>query len=527
MMKFLILYIRSIVLAGSILLVISIYYYIHTIIPSGTNQTTKLEEVYAFLSVIYLYLSLLWGPLYGAFPNLPLKALYFKARRTIGVSAFVFGLLHAYIAFFGLLGGFDGFNFLTTNYVVSILFGAVGLAIFFLMTLTSLDYAVNKLGKHWKRLHRFVYIAAVVIFIHTVMLGSHFINLSEWIPKLFLMLVGFLVLLEAIRFDAFLARHFGNRPSVGVAFFFVAVVISGASGLIFLPSGSGGVSSILNIHAQHQLLAQQALQAANQSQTPSNIPGLTGDKTKRYTASFIAQTPVQPNQDTLLTFRVYDASSGNPISLFRTLYAWPMHLIIVDSGLSYYDHVHPTQQENGEFTITTQFPHADFYHLYIQFQPFGGIEQQIGFTLPVGVQATDSVPRSTQPLDTNLTKVFGDFEVSLDTHGQLKADDMTLGKETLSFTIKDAKTKKPIATLKPFMGAFGHLSMINQSTYDFLHVHPTTLIVPEPDANGGPTVDFLPIGIYGPFKPGVYRIFGEFSAKLGEDFDTNFTIRVE
>jgi hypothetical protein len=68
--------------------------------------------------------------------------------------------------------------------------------------------------------------------------------------------------------------------------------------------------------------------------------------------------------------------------------------------------------------------------------------------------------------------------------------------------------------------------MINEKTFDFIHVHPFSLTVPPPGANGGPTIDFLPIGIYGPFKPGVYHAFAEFNPN-NELFTADFTVKIE
>src|SRR5258708_28105916 len=135
------------------------------------------------------------------------------------------------------------------------------------------------------------------------------------------------------------------------------------------------------------------------------------------------------------------------------------------------------------------------------------------------------VATATKSADTNLTKVFGSYEVTLNTHGGLKASDMTLGNDMLSFTIKDAKTKQPITNLKPYLASFGHVTMINEKTYDFLHVHPYSVVIPQPNASSGPTVDFLPIGIYGPFKPGIYRAFAEFNPN-GKVFTADFTVQV-
>jgi hypothetical protein len=287
-------------------------------------------------------------------------------------------------------------------------------------------------------------------------------------------------------------------------------------------NSSGGVS--FDVHAAHRQLAQEAQQNTVAPNT-SNIPGLDGDKTKRYTASFNHPQTVLPNQDTPLHFQIFEASSGNPVSIFRIAYAKPMHLIITDSTLSYFSHMHPTQQGN-DFTITTQFPKTGLYHIYINFQPLGGIEQQMAFTLPVGVEENDTVNLSTQPVDKAVTKVFGDYAVTMNTHGTLRAEDMSLGVSKISFTLTDAKTKQPITTLKPYLNSFGHLTMIEENTYDFLHIHPYNVTIPAPDATSGPTVDFLPIGIYGAFKPGIYRAFAEFNPD-GKLFTADFTVKVE
>ncbi len=254
----------------------------------------------------------------------------------------------------------------------------------------------------------------------------------------------------------------------------------------------------------------------------SSNPALQGDRTRRFTVSFTPPaTAVQPNQDTQLSFKVYDASSGNPVSIFSRVYEKVMHLIVVDNELQNFSHIHPEQTIDG-FTITTKFPHPGRYHLYLDFQPTGAIEQQFGFTVNVGT--VDQPAVASQNPDTNLTKTFGAYQVTLETP-QLKASEMSLGNQPLKFTIKDAQGQ-PVTTLKPYLASFGHLVMIDTSTYDYLHVHPSNLVAPQPDANGGPTVEFLPIGIYGPFKPGVYKIFAQFNPN-GQLFTSDFTVKVE
>lgn len=521
--------IRFYILITSIGLSLVIYGWIETVIPAGIVQIIKLEQIYAFLALVYLYITLLIGPFCYTFRSFPLHELLIKARRALGVSAFYFSLLHSLLAFFGQLRGFSGLGFLSNTYFVAVSIGFFSLVILVLLTITSFDYAVAKMKfKNWKLLQRFVYLAGILILIHAVLLGTHFSDLSGITAQITFIALSFLLLLEAPRFDSLLKR-FITIPQFGFSFVMLFVIL----GVIFFTSispiistNNGGIS--FDIHAAHRQLAQQALQQSQQNggnRYINSIPGLQGDRTKRYTVSMTADpvTP-QPNQDVTIRFKVYDASSGNRVTFFRILYAKPMHFIIVNSALTYFSHIHPTQ-ENQDFVITTRFPKDDIYHLYIQFQPFGGIEQQVAFTLPVG-QVPSSLTLSKAQSDIDKTKIFGDYAVSVSTHGGLNASAMSAGQQTITLSVTDTKTGSPVTNLKPYLASFGHLTLINEKTFDFIHVHPYSLAIPAPDANGGPTVDFLPIGIYGPFKSGIYRAFAEFNPD-GKLFTADFTLEVQ
>ena len=149
-------------------------FYIFLARPSGDTvffQYGYLASKYAALAFWYLYAALLASPLTQLFPNLPYRMIYVKARRAIGASAFLFGLLHGVINFF-LIGGLAGFLKITSDsqYLIAFSPSFVALIILTLMALTSFDSMVVKLGVWLKRLHRLVYIAAVLIVIHASIL---------------------------------------------------------------------------------------------------------------------------------------------------------------------------------------------------------------------------------------------------------------------------------------------------------------------------------------------------------------------
>ncbi len=515
-MIFLLKYIRWLIFGSSVVVAIFAYVLVQSTFGGESLRTIRTEEVFALLAVTYLYFALLKSPLYLVFPTLPGKTLYHRARKALGLSAFLFAVLHASFAFFGLLGGFGGLGFLTGKYLLAISLSFSALVILTILAITSYKPFIRKLGTKWKIIHRFVYLAALLIIVHALMLGSHFANLSGFIPQVFFVALFFLLFLEAIRFDRYIRKKFSFAPTYSVAFVLCIAFLSILAFMIYAPSS---VSQPFNIHAAHQQLAQQALKDSRNQQ--SQIPGLSGDKTKRFSVNYsVSQNPL-PNQDITIKFSIFDATNGAPVSIFKTLYAKPMHMIIVDNSLTYFSHIHPTQV-GSDFVITTQVPKENLYHIYITFQPFGAIEQQFAFPLQVGA---DKGQLSTKTIDTTFTKTFADYEVSIENLNNLSAKDMTLGNQKITFSLKNAKTGQLVNTLHPYLDSFGHLTLIKQDTYDFMHVHPFSLTIPKSTDTAGPTVDFLPIGIYGPIKPGIYRVFAEFNPD-GTLITADFTIRI-
>lgn len=222
--------VRFYVLVFSAVLSLAVYVWVKSAVFAGPLQTIRLTQAYALIAVVYLYFTLLAGPLCYVARWLPFRGQYFKARRATGVSVFYFGLLHALSAFFGQLGGFSGIASLNTKYLFAISLGSVSMIILLLMTVTSFDFIVAKMTfVKWKILHRFVYLVSMLILVHALILGTHFRDLSDLIPKIFFVAFAFLMLLEANRFDAWLQKKFVSlqrlRISVILVFVFILVYV--------------------------------------------------------------------------------------------------------------------------------------------------------------------------------------------------------------------------------------------------------------------------------------------------------------
>lgn len=120
-------------------------------------------DVAAKLLLISLWIS----PLRLLFPKASWVKLIMRHRRMIGVTCFVYGLGHVIIYALGSDGLAAILEDLTRPFILS---GSVGFLILLVLTITSTNRAIKRLGgKKWKVLHRFVYLAAALIFLHMVL----------------------------------------------------------------------------------------------------------------------------------------------------------------------------------------------------------------------------------------------------------------------------------------------------------------------------------------------------------------------
>ncbi len=482
--------IRFYVLTASILLSAGIYFWVRAEVLGSSLQTIRLNQIFALLSVLYLYVALLAGPLTKLFPGLPYRGQYLKARRAIGVSVFYFALLHSLIAFFGQLNGFSGLGFLSGRYLVAIGMAFVALVILFFMAITSLDVAVEKLGfKNWKRLHRLVYLAGIMVLIHSVMLGTHFVSLSSAIPRILLLALIVLIGLEAIGlYRKITLANPKDTTKATVIVLLAGLIIGGLAYYVGLNT-SGTQGGGLGIHSQH---------LSNKSQPPA------GSVTKSYNVSMVGEVSPQPGSDVPLTFAISQTGTGEPVTDFTVFNEKLAHLVIVDDSMLHFQHVHPNRNGQG-FSATVNFPANGTYRLYLTYQPKGGSEQEVAFKLAVG---NANQPKPDMPPDTNTTKTVQDYSVSIATT-KYQANELSKGQKALTFDIKTS-SGAAVTNLKPYLGSFGHLVMINTETYEYLHVHPG--VTPSSaDASGGPVIDFYPSSLTGAIKPGIYKVFLEFN----------------
>ena len=154
----------------------------------GANPLEFVTRTTGMLTLVFLFLSLFISPV----RRITGLNWLIKFRRMLGLFAFFYGSLHllTYVAF-------DRFFRLTTipGDIATRRFIAVGMGAFLLMfplAITSTDAMVKRLGgKRWARLHRVVYVAAILGVTHYFMLVKSDVRLPLTFAFLLAVLLGF------------------------------------------------------------------------------------------------------------------------------------------------------------------------------------------------------------------------------------------------------------------------------------------------------------------------------------------------
>lgn len=122
----------------------------------------------------FLVVSLIATPLALLFPTARFTRWLVRNRRYFGVAAFSYTLLHT--IFYLYEKSFD--SVMDEFFQLGLITGWIAFFIFLPLAITSNDFFVKKMGPTWKKLQRWVYLAAIMTFIHWA-----FIHLN-WKPAL-------------------------------------------------------------------------------------------------------------------------------------------------------------------------------------------------------------------------------------------------------------------------------------------------------------------------------------------------------
>jgi hypothetical protein len=137
-----------------------------------------------------------------------------------------------------------------------------------------------------------------------------------------------------------------------------------------------------------------------------------------------------------------------------------LHLIVVRSDFTGYQHLHPTLGADGVWSVQVATPRAGRYRAIADFV-VDGRKYVVGTTLVAPGAAPD------QPLPAPALHASVDgYDVELQRPATLQAD------EEAQLTFRITRHGRPVRDLQPYLGAYGHLVALHAPDLAYSHVHP-------------------------------------------------------
>jgi len=185
--------------------------------------------------------------------------------------------------------------------------------------------------------------------------------------------------------------------------------------------------------------------------------------------------------DNIFTIAVRDAS-GKPVEDLQINHEKLMHLIVVSDDLQQYYHLHPENQGKGTFRLAFPLQEGS-YKAFVDVKPANLRYVVNPIPVEVGQGHGHDQPHALVP-DTSFTKTVDGRKVTM------KPTSMKAGVPvTLRFEIHNG-------TPEPYLGALGHVVILNQEADRYVHVHPLS------ETETAFETQFS--------QPGLYKIWAEF-----------------
>jgi hypothetical protein len=264
------------------------------------------------------------------------------------------------------------------------------------------------------------------------------------------------------------------------------------SAIVYLGLVIGGYTVYANVNSTNNHTDEHAAQEA-QNDDHSNQDSKHSDHGAQSKSEVTTNVTYE---DGMITIDLKD-ENHNPPEL-EISHEKSMHLIVVSTDLKDYYHLHPENKGNGMYTVKFELP-ENAYKVFLDIKP-KNLAYQVS---PIEMQVGESHGEHKGPslkADKNLTKTIHDKTVELTT------TELEVNKEvTLSF---DTKGMTP----DPYLGALGHVVILDEKGKKFVHVHP---------ASKEKTVFETKFD-----QPGIYKVWAEFKFN-GEVNSYPFVIEVK
>jgi len=239
-------------------------------------------------------------------------------------------------------------------------------------------------------------------------------------------------------------------------------------------------------------------------------------KTSPLVASIRTSAPLKPGEIARGTVKLTKAD-GTPVydSELRIVHTKKIHLLVVDSSLTDYHHLHPAPTgAPGEYEFEFTPSEGGSYLSWADVLPdLSGREEYVFASMQSLHPRMRAIAR--EPV---FTGVNGDmrFELAFDSSSVSAG---TGRRCRLKVTGADGK---PFTRLEPVMGAFAHLVGFNENLHSLVHLHPIGNPPATPDDRAGPELEFI---LYSE-DAGFMKLFAQVQVN-GEQRIVPFGIKIE
>jgi hypothetical protein len=190
------------------------------------------------------------------------------------------------------------------------------------------------------------------------------------------------------------------------------------------------------------------------------VPGADGHAQRLAGLTLAAETHrLATGATTTWRFRIAGCD-GNPIRHFAPENTKLLHLIVVRSDLTGYQHLHPRLGPDGTFTIDIATARPGRYRAIADFV-VDGRKYVLGTTLVALGHSPDAAPA--RPA---LHAMADGYDVELQRPAVLRA-----GAEA-QLTFRITRDGRAVRDLQPYLGAYGHLVALHAPDLTYSHVHP-------------------------------------------------------
>ena len=212
--------------------------------------------------------------------------------------------------------------------------------------------------------------------------------------------------------------------------------------------------------------------------------------------TFTPSTTALSPSDTTFSFRIL-GTDGKAFTRFAAEHTQLMHLYLVRSDLTGFQHLHPAMANDGTWSVSVQPLQSGSYRAYVAFVAVSSGGDQAFLVLGGKLSVSGTSATTTLPAPSTTTQVDG---YTLTLGGPLPAAGTT---GSITFTV--AKSGVPVTDLQPYMGSYAQLAAFHDGDLAFSYPQP---LGDSSTGHGGPTLAFA--AAFG--ESGAWRLYLQFQA---------------